>query len=84
MLTVGFDSGSGSVTTGSETVLLRIAGTGLGLDLGLGLGQADSKKLDNAINHVNKIIFFIMTPQWTSVYFSYGNFTHSVLYTYII
>ncbi|GHT72502.1 hypothetical protein AGMMS49950_10980 [Endomicrobiia bacterium] len=84
MLTVGFDSGSGSVTTGSETVLLRIAGTGLGLDLGLGLGQADSKKLDNVINHANKIIFFIMTPQWTSVHFSYGNFTHSVLYTYII
>ncbi|GHT62400.1 hypothetical protein AGMMS49531_10380 [Endomicrobiia bacterium] len=84
MLTVGFDSGSGSVTTGSETVLLRIAGTGLGLDLGLGLGQADNKKLDNVINHANKIIFFIMTPQWTSVHFSYGNFTHSVLYTYII
>ncbi|GHT75783.1 hypothetical protein AGMMS50222_07400 [Endomicrobiia bacterium] len=63
---------------------MRIAGTGLGLDLGLGLGQADSKKLDNVINHANKIIFFIMTPQWTSVHFSYGNFTHSVLYTYII
>ncbi|GHT71567.1 hypothetical protein AGMMS49950_08420 [Endomicrobiia bacterium] len=85
VLTVGFDSGSGYVTTGSETVLLRIAGTGLGLDLGLGLGQADNKKLDNAINHVNKIIFFIITPQWTSVHFSYGNFTHSILHImYII